>query len=196
MISFSPTVVQIINDGKAECFFFGMIQNANNTLVRTFTTHHSTFTAWNGVEYIADDFLVSADPPQQSSTVDREQYKITLVDNEFMLAALAENGLVGKKLHLMLGFINPDNGQPLVTNPIDVLTIYRGRVDGMGAVIDTNEVGSFVFNLSAASPMVSLDQTNGIYLSRDVMRGRNQNDSCCDVIYAGSAGLMYKWGRQ
>jgi len=196
MITFSPTVRQIIADGKAEVFFFVFVKNGDGSLFRASTTHHTSFKAGDNINYVADDFIISADPPQQSSTVDREQYKLTLADPEFTTAAEAENGLVGKKVEVRLGFINPDNGKPLVQDMADTFIVYKGKVDGLSSSFDTVETGELLFVMSCASPMVSLDQSRGVYLSRDEIRSRTPTDSCCDKIYTGSSALTIKWGRQ
>lgn len=195
MITFSGTVSQIIADGKGEVFFFMHLKNGDNSLFRASTSHHSDFTPSNGILYEADGLIVAADPPQQSSTVDREQYKLTLADINFKIPAVAENGLVGKVLEVRLGFLDPLTGLPL-PDLEDSLVVYKGKVDGLLGNANTEEVGELLFTLSGAAPLISLDMSRGIYLSKDFIRARNPADGSCDDVYTGSQALMLKWGRQ
>lgn len=194
MLLFSTKVRQIIADGKGRVFFFLHITNGDGSLFRASTTHHSPFTMANGITYLADDYIIGVDAPQLTTTVDREQYKITLADPDFSNAAAAESGLIGKKLEARLGFIDPDTGLPLSAME-DSFVVYKGRIDGMGATINTEEIGESTFVMSCASPMVSLDMKKGVYLSRDFVRSRNAADASCDKIYNGSGALVLKWGK-
>jgi len=194
MLLFSPRVRQLIADGRARVFYTLHLLNADGTVFRASTTHFSSVKLGNDITYVADDFIVSVDPPKISSNVDREQYRVTLADPDFQSAADAENGLVGKKMEARLGFLDPDTGLPL-TDLADTFVVYKGRVDGMTSTISTDEVGESLFDMTGASPMVSLDMSKGIFLSRDSIRARDKEDACCDKIYNGSSSLVLKWGR-
>jgi len=194
MLLFSPRVRQLIADGRARAFFCLHLLNADLSVYRASTTHYNTVKLGNDITYAADDFIVSVDPPKISSNVDREQYRVTLADPEFQGAADAENGLVGKRMEVRLCFLDPDTNLPL-TDIEDTFIVYKGRVDGMTSNVSTEEVGESLFDMTGASPMVSLDMSKGTYLSRDVMRARDPEDSSCDKIYNGSGALVLKWGR-
>jgi len=194
MITFSPKVKAIIASGRAEGFYFFHILEQNGSVVRASTTHWASFIASNGVTYDADDYIVSVDPPQLSTTVDRENYKIALADPDFYEAAKAENGMVGKRFEARFGFLDLETGLPLA-NLGDSLIVYKGKIDGMSASITLEEAGESLTTISCASPVMSLDMHKGIYLSRDNVRARNPKDACCDDIYTGSGSLTFKWGR-
>jgi len=194
MLTFSPKVVSIIASGKGEAFYLLHILNGNGSLYRASTTHFNSMTMANGITYAADDFIVNVDPPKLDTTVDREQYKITLADANFRTAADAENGMVGKRVEARIGFIDPDNGLPLTTMA-DTLCVYRGRLDGISATIETSEFGESTFVISCGSPMMSLDMKKGVYLSRDFVRSKYPTDSCCDKVYTGSGQIIFKWGK-
>jgi hypothetical protein len=194
MITFSPLVASWIKTNKAECLFFVKIVDGSGTVFRASTTHYSDFTFQDNVTYKADDFIISADPPQQSSTVDREQYKLTVQDDTFGLQAEAENGLVGMDMTVYLGFVNPDTGLVQATFA-DTFILYQGIIDGCSGTLSTEAVGEAVYVISGASPMVSLEQSRGFYLSRDNVRHRNAKDASFDSIYTGSGSLILKWGR-
>jgi hypothetical protein len=144
--------------------------------------------------------LVSADPPQQSTTVDREQYKVSLADPEFLLGDIAEANLVGKRLFVHLAIIDPTTGLPLLGQDnegvADAFNIYTGSIDGGAYDIDTRELGESLFQVTGVSPILSLEMKSGIYLSKDAVRQRNPNDSCCDSLYDGSAAVVLKWGKK
>lgn len=190
---FSPAIKALIESGKAEAFFFMKILYGNGTLYRASTTHHTSFTM-GGVNYISDDYIVSVDPPRTSTTVDREQYKVTLADPYFTTAISAETGLIGRKMEARIGFLSATTNLPL-TDPADSIVVYKGRIDGLAATISAAEVGEASFVMSFASPMVSLDMRKGLYFSRDTMRSRNPADSSADMIYTGSGSLIMKWGK-
>lgn len=194
MILFSATIANLINSGQAEVCFALVIRNGDDSIFLTSTTHFEGFTLDNGVSYVADDFIVRADPPQQSSNVDREAYKLTVTDPTFFLSAVGENGMVGKKIELSLCFLNPATGK-IYTGVADRLCIYKGRIEGLEGEINTESIGSQEFVISCASPNISLEQSRGVYTSRDVMRGRNPADGCCDKIYTGSSPAVSKWGK-
>jgi hypothetical protein len=148
----------------------------------------------NSITYEADGYILTVDPPRMNTTVDREQYKITMADPEFVLAADADNGMVGKLVEVRLCFVDPDTGLPL-TALEDSLVVYKGKLDGVSLSVDTADIGESVIEYSCASPLVSLEQKNGYYMSREFMRGINPTDSCCDAIYEGAGSLTFKWGR-
>jgi hypothetical protein len=89
---------------------------------------------------------------------------------------------------------NPDNRLPLTTLT-DTLLIYRGKINGASYLIQTEEIGEVILQVTGASPMADLNLKKSIYLSRDYIRNKNPNDACCDMIYAGSGTLGLRWGR-
>lgn len=194
MILFSATIADLIASGQAEVCFALVIRESNDAVFLTSTTHFENVQLDDGVSYTADDFIVRADPPQQSSNVDRESYKLTVTDPTFLVSALGENGLVGKKIELNLCFVNPTTGK-IYPEAANRLCVYKGRIEGLEGEINTESIGSQEFVISCASPNMSLEQSRGIYCSRDIMRGRNPNDGCCDKIYTGSTPAVSKWGK-
>ena len=195
MITFSATIANLIASGQAEACFALVIRESNGSVFRASTTHFANFALEDGVNYIADDFLVRADPPQQSSNVDREAYKVTVADPTFLVTAKAENGLVGKKIELRICFLNPANGT-IYPELANTLCVYKGKIEGLEGEIVTEDIGSQEFVISCASPNMSLEQSRGIYCSRDLIRSRNPQDGSCDKIYTGSTSSVSKWGRK
>lgn len=194
MILLSANIQNILASGKAESFYLLSIHEGDGSLYKTSTTHYSDILMANGITYAADDYIVALDPPQLSSTVDREQYKIVLTDPNFNTAASAQSNFIGKVLEVRLGFCDYDSHVPL-TSMADTFVVYKGKIDAANSEIKTDIIGESLFNISGASPMLSLDSKKGINLSREDVRSRYPNDGCCDQIYEGSGTLVLKWGR-
>lgn len=195
MIQFSANIQTVLSQMPIETFYMLRVSNINGTAIYSSTDYFMNVTLSNGYVYTADSLLLSVDPPQLSSTVDREQYKIVLSDPSFSQASIIENNIVGKYLETRIGFINQTTGLPYLTAS-DTLIVYKGRIDSAGYVIDSGEIGESKLQITGSSPISNLDQKNGIYLSKETIRNANGNDSSCDQIYEGSGALMLKWGKK
>ena len=194
MRQLSANVAPLLIAGTAEMILLVRIYDKNNTVIFTSTTFYEDVTLSNGYVYAANGLIVGADPQQLSTTVDREQYKISIADPSFLQGPLLEAGLTGARLEVRLGFINPATGLPF-TAETDTFILYRGRIDNAGYKISTEEYGESILQISGASPLLSLDTKRGLLLSKDAARQRNSNDSCCDQIYEGSSAITLKWGK-
>jgi hypothetical protein len=190
MIEFSSTVVQILSNPTIEGFYLVDIQSG---LYRT-TSYFRDITLSNGVTYPNDGKLLAVDPPQLSSVVDREIYKISFADPDFTNGPAADYGLVGKTVEVRLGFVNQTTKLPELDISNTIL-IYSGTVDGTGYSINTAEIGSSVLNVTCSSPMGDLDFRRPLYTTKDSMRSRDPADTSCDQIYEGSGQLQLKWGK-
>jgi hypothetical protein len=195
MIQFSTNIQTILSTFPIESFYMLRISNQNGTVIYSSTDYFMDISLSNGYTYTADSLLLSVDAPQLSSSVDREQYKIILSDPSFSQAATIESNIVGKYLETRIGFINQTTGLPYLTVS-DTLVVYKGRIESAGYVIDSGEIGESKLQITGSSPISNLDQKNGIYLSKEMIRGTNGNDSCCDQIYQGSGTLALKWGKK
>lgn len=194
MRQLSSNIVAALNGEELATFHMLQITDKTGDQILSSTSHYTNITLSNGVTYESNGLLVDVDPPQLSTTVDREQYSVTLADPYFMQGALAETGLIGKKLEVRVGFLDSVTGLPLL-NVIDTFLIYKGRIDGTSYKIDMQEYGEALLNVTGTSPILSLDMKKGIFLSRDAVRQRNINDSSCDQLYEGSGAVVLKWGR-
>lgn len=190
MLQFSSPIAAEIAAGTARGFITILIKSGVGATLLATTTHYAAVTLSDGITYLADDNIISIDPPQLSSTVDREEYKI-VVDGAAMDADL---DLVGCSLEVRLCFVNTATGLPYTTLA-DTLLFYKGKVSGKSAEFETESAGSYQFTVKGASPMMALDMIGGMYLSRDSIRSMSPEDSCCDEIYQGSSALVLKWGR-
>jgi hypothetical protein len=191
MITFTNTVIEILSNPSLEAFY---VVEIGNNLYRI-TSYQRDITLSNGKTYISDGRLLGVDPPQLSSTVDREVYKILLSDPEFISGLDIESSFVGQFAEVRLCFVNPITGQPEVDIENTAL-IYRGTVDSAAYSIDTSIIGDVTLSISCSSPMYDLDLIKPVYLSKDYIRGLDSADNSCDQVYQGSGQLSLKWGKE
>ncbi len=194
MLQFSANVTNEIGSGRSKALICVHIIDNLNDIKYAATTYYNNVTLSNGVTYLADDTLVSVEPPQFNTSVDREQYKITVAGSDFLDLIGTEGDLVGCRLFVYLVFINSVTGTPFL-DMVDALPFYIGRVDGISGELETGEIGSELYIIKGASPMMALEMSKGLFLSRDFVRGRYPGDTSCDTIYEGSGSLVLKWGR-
>lgn len=158
------------------------------------TTYWSNVTLSDGRTFVADGQIVNLDAPRLSTVVDKEQYKIVLADPSFYFGQYAENGMVGKRVEVIACFIDQTTGAP-VTSAGNSFTVYKGRVDAASYAINTGVIGSATISILCASPMADLDLRKQFLSSRDFVRNRTPNDSCCDQVYEGSGAIQLRWGK-
>lgn len=158
------------------------------------TTHHSDVVA-NGVTYVADSNVREVQPPQQTSTVDSQNYVIAFTDPEFTFGATAEEGIIGQPTKVYACILNPDTGE-LETAAEDLVLVYAGQVSSSSYQTGLAEVGSAVYALTCTSPMANLDLVRPFYGSKSFMRSTiNANDSTFDYINEGGGKARLMWGK-
>jgi hypothetical protein len=195
MRQLSANIVALIANDQVEAFYTLMVRHYPDGFVFfNTTTYYQDIELSNGDIFLADGKLVSADPPQMNTNVDREEYKVVLADPGAEDGDLLGQGLVGKGFEVRLVFINPATGRPY-TNVEDTFVVYKGRVGSTLWLIDTDN-DSRDIQIAANSPMASLEMVKGFYLGRDNIRANDPTDSCCDGIYEGSAPSTIKWGKK
>ena len=194
MIKISAAVQALLNQNIVSAFILVKIYIKPSTIIKSITTNSYDLTMSDGVTYLSNGELISIDPPQISTNVDREIFKIVLADPNFAEGPYAESGYIGKSIEVRIGFLDRITNEPLLSISNTFIT-YAGRIEGTSYNVKTQEQGEATLELSCSSPMSDLDFKKSIYLSRDFIRGRNANDVCCDSIYSGSGGLQLKWGR-
>lgn len=194
MRQLSQNIKNQLAAGTLDIFYLVRIYETDGTVLFSSTTNPFDIQLSDGRSFEANGAILSIDPPQLTTTVDREQYKISIADASLVQSNLAQSGLVGKQIEVLAGFNNGDTGVPF-ENAADTITLYRGRVDSVAYKITTEILGERILVITGTSPMLALDMKKGIYLSRDFIRQRNINDSCCDDIYEGGSSVVLKWGK-
>jgi hypothetical protein len=193
MIQFSTNVQNAIANKPTEYFHLIKIVDNENVVIKAITSHSSNLIV-GGITYNASGELVSIDPPSISTTVDREQFKFVIADPDFSQTVMIEPSMINHSVEVRLGFLHHSTKLPM-TSLEDTIFVYGGRVDGTGYQIKTDGIGEALLQISCASPLADLDMKRAMYLSKDYIRGRNPNDSSCDMVYGGSGLLQLKWGK-
>lgn len=207
MIPFTNNIISALNNDAIEYFSMVRIERAAHEIDPIPINLYATTSHYNDIQllvngnpdskynYIADGTLMAVDPPQNSSVVDREQYRVAFADPEFAKRGVIEDSLVGRIIEARLGFINPLDNRPFL-NVEDTIVVYRGRVDGAAISIKSGGLGESIVKITGSSPMRNLDMKKPFFISREKVKQREPLDTSCDQIYEGSLGLTMKWGRK
>ena len=185
MRQFSSTVESILNSSSIKFFF--LIKLSFNSIY--YLTSYSEDIVFEGNTYSANGGLFEVESPKFSSVIDREAYKVVVLDNLNEMKAEITANVVGKPIEVKLGFVD-SNGIP-ITNPSDVISIYRGYVD---SPVINNDWDRKVVILEGTSALADLDMVNSFIASRDGMDQKDITDTSFDQIYENSA-IEVKWGK-
>jgi len=200
MITFSTNIQTALNNDVIDAFYMVRILDSAGSVVYNTTSHYydvqltSGGSVASGYLYSSNDGLISIDPPQLTTNVDREQYKILLADNDYTKSSFVNNNIVGKIIEVRIGFINITTNAPYF-ELTDTVIVYKGKIDSASYLVKTSTMGERVVQLTGSSPMRSLDMKRAVYLGKDAARQANPKDSSCDQIYEGSGSITLKWGR-
>jgi len=186
MREFSSTVQAILDSGNIK--FFYLIDLYFNDSYHL--TSYSNDIVYNGTTYVSDGGLFEIDTPKLSSIIDREAYKVVIVDLSDQLLAEVRANIVGKDILVRLGFIDPTTNEPILTTE-DIIYVYKGFVDTPEII---NNWETKLASIEGTSPMADLDMINSFLTSRDSMHQRNNDDTSFDEIY-DSSELDLKWGK-
>lgn len=186
MRTFSTTVRNILNGDNVR-FFYLIDLYFNNAY---HFTSYSNNIVYNENTYISDGGLFEIDTPKLSSIVDREAYKVIIVDLADELLQEIEANIVGKDILVRIGFIDPVTNAPLLNNE-DIQYVYKGYVDKPEVV---NDWDNKLASIEGTSPMSDLDMVNSFVTSRSSMKARNATDTSFDEIFDNSE-LELKWGK-
>jgi len=185
MRQFSSTVESILNSSSIKFFF--LIKLSFNSIY--YLTSYSEDIVFEGNTYSANGGLFEVESPKFSSVIDREAYKVVVLDNLNEMKAEITANVVGRPIEVKLGFVD-SNGIP-ITNPSDVISIYRGYVD---SPVINNDWDRKVVILEGTSALADLDMVNSFIASRDGMDQKDITDTSFDQIYENSA-IEVKWGK-
>jgi hypothetical protein len=182
---FSSVVEAVLASDDIEFFFLIKLSFNSNYYI----TSHGQDIVFDGNTYSANGGLFEVDSPKFSSVIDREAYRIVVLDNLNAMKAEIESNVVGKPIDVKLGFLDT-NGDP-ITAPADVLSVYSGYVD---APTISNDWDKKVVSFEGTSALADLDMVNSFITSRDGMDQKSATDTSFDQIYDSSA-IEIKWGK-
>lgn len=194
-----PNLVQLMMEDHISVFLLLTIGPfADGTYIRVTTLPYDI--TIDGKNYSADNKIASIDAPNQSAPIDKETYKITLIDSNYDLRYIIEEGYTGIPLTLNAGFINTYDFIFQDTAPNDPIlkanmmyNIYKGLVDRVSYNITVdNEV---LVEFECSSPLGPIDITRTILTSRDWMRLNFPGDTSFDQVFIGSQQEVILWGK-
>jgi hypothetical protein len=138
-----------------------------------------------GNTYIADGGLTELEPPQLTSILDREVYRIKLVDFNNIYKAHFDNSALGTPATVRLG---------ITGNTTEFDVVYKGRIDGVSIQTNPKE-GTKDAIIECSSPFAALDRTNSRMTDKNHQRNINPNDSSMDYVYSAAKEVELKWGK-
>lgn len=192
MIELTSVQQSVLSESNFNFFYAVRIDLPTHS--RYFSTYFDTVTI-GGNLYDSNSAILSVEPPKISTSVDREEFNITMADVNFVQGIAAENGIVGSDVEVRLVLISGSTGLP-ITNLADTIIIYKGQVDSVSYLINTADTGEAVFKISCASPMAKLDMSKPYYSSKTFVKEKvSSNDNSFDQLYQGSGSIRLKWGK-
>lgn len=197
MSTFSANVLQLLAKDSVEGFT--LVELGFDTPLRHTTAPANIVISTIGT-FVADNGLLSVEPPRLSTIVDREAYKITYADPNFVFRPYFEDGVVGKYIRVYVGFYNTLTttlggaapGFPL-TDEADLLKAYEGVIDTHGYAITDDEVTVVI---EGSSPMADLDLVKPFITTQNQLKQLGlTDDTSFDQVYTGSAPINLLWGK-
>lgn len=174
-----------------------------------YTTLGSPITLADRINDRYADFLpnmpiVTVDPPQSSSTVDKNTFKITLADPGYAFRPLLEGGGVNTPMWLRAGLFRDEVNGRHVFIPENYLRtpysgehgmfyIYKGAVDRYFYTLTENN--DVILTFEGAAPAAALEMKRELSTSRNWMRRNYPDDASFDNVYRGSHQEMLQWGK-
>lgn len=189
MIDFSPLARELLSQRSVEACTLVQIG------LNRWTDAPVDLTTSDGAIYRRNSRLLSVQPPQQSSSVDSQNYVITFADPDFDFGSSAEEGVTGTPVEVKICLFNQTTGA-FETNVADLIVVYGGYVSGADYKVSLSEVGESVYQLTCTSPMSNLDLIKSYYGTKTFMRTKiNPNDSTFDLVYEGGGKVRLRWGK-
>jgi hypothetical protein len=185
MRTFSTNVQNVLDGETIQFFYLIKLEFSSDYF---FTSYNSDI-PYDGDTYLSDGGLVEFDSPSLNSVVDREAYKIVIADQVNEMLSEFRLGVVGKVIEVRVGFLD-SNGVPM-TDPEDVILIYRGFVDSPSV---SNDFEQKLAIIEGTSPMSDLDAINDFISSKDGMDQVSATDTSFDSIFKDNEVLI-KWGK-
>jgi hypothetical protein len=189
MRTFSSTVQSLIAQDTVDFFFLIDLE---------FDTHHRLsslpynveYPTGSGNNYTANSAVLEVDSPKFSSVVDRESYRVVVVeDDDDTFKGEIDLNVVGKDMSVRVGFFDSSGDPVLTTN--DVLLVYTGYVDSPAI---SNNFDSKLVTFEGTSPMSDLDMVIPFIGSKNGIKQKDNSDESFSNIY-GESVIKLKWGK-
>jgi hypothetical protein len=186
MRTFSSTVQNLISQDTVDFFF--LIDLEFSTTYRLSSLPYDVI--FDGNTYTANGAILEVDSPKFSSVVDRESYRVVVVedDNDTFKSEIDQN-VVGKDITVRVGFFD-SSGDPVLTTG-DVLLVYKGYVDSPAI---SNNFDNKLVTFEGTSPMSDLDMVIPFIGSKNGIKQKDEDDESFSNIY-GESVIKLKWGK-
>lgn len=198
MKTFSPVIETILASGELSGFYLVKVELRNLTLMHTTLPYDVTIAGLGS--FTANNTLVRVETPRFESTVTRSAYKLVYADPELEFKNYFEQGAVGSKVTVWLGFFNSlesvvggvPPGSPIL-NPEDITLVYAGVLDSHGFVINSEE--EILSTFECSSPMANLNAKKFFLTTDAELKKRNVNDTAFKYVHETSTKLSLAWGK-
>ena len=204
MREFSDTIQQILSLSSLSTYFCVKIDFSTGPLLHTTLPYDVAIT--NLGDFTADNNLINVEAPRMSSVVDRETYKIVYSDPTFYFRESFEEGVIGTKMIIYIGFLNTadyaingtEPGHPFTYfnyNPAlsDVIIAYSGVIDSHGYTQEDDQISVV---LEGSSPMASLDLVKLFMSSQESLQKIDPTDTAFNQVHIGSTAVSILWGKE
>jgi hypothetical protein len=186
MRTFSSTVQNLISQDTVDFFF--LIDLEFSTTHRLSSLPYDV--TFDGDTYTANGAVLEVDSPKFSSVVDRESYRVVVVeDSNDTFKSEIESNVVGKDMTVRVGFFDSSGDPVLTTN--DVLLVYKGYVDSPAI---SNNFDNKLVTFEGTSPMSDLDMVIPFIGSKNGIKQKDDADESFSNIY-GESVIKLKWGK-
>lgn len=195
----SPHIESIFSTNHYQTFY--LVTISGNSIDLKYTTYFEDLTVPNLGIFLAQNNLAEFKPPVLENAANREFYKLTFVDADFQLRAVAESNIIGARVRVYMVAINPfsysvggaDPGQPLLATE-DLTLGFEGTLDTKEYAINPMEQIA-IFTIECSTPMTSLGLIKSLLTSKDSVSQFDPSDTCYDASYEGSPSTNLLWGK-
>ena len=144
--------------------------------------------AIGGQTYVSDGGLSDYSPPQVTSVVDREVYRIILIDhaNSFKNLWDATGHQTGTRVRVRLG---------VEGNLTAFDTVYQGRIDGVQYEINFGEDRKRC-TVECSSPFADLELVELRMTTKDHQIPISSTDTCFDEVAIDKTDVTLQWGKK
>lgn len=199
MRNFSTAVKNLLKSNRISTFYLVEIDLPSGKIYDTST---SASVRVGVIDYNPNNGLLSVEPPKLSDTLDREPYKITYIDPQFIKLPEMEASWTGIDVRVLAGFFNTTDspidgyapGMPIL-NTDNLIVAYKGKIDKPSYTIDPDS-GSVIIQLECASPAAALGLVKGFYTSDQSMKSRYSTDTSFRDVHVGGEEAAIVWGKK
>jgi hypothetical protein len=187
MIELPADINTILNNPTIETFYAVKIGSLC-------TTSYFRDITIDGQNFLADGRLVGVEPPVITTSVDRQLFRISLVDVGESVEQFISGSWVARDVSVYLIFVDQLTKQPQL-GPTQVFKAYSGIVNSNSLSFDTQIRGNRIYVVSCSNPMIDLEAIRAVYLSQDYIDKNHPGDTSYEQIYEGAGLINLKWGR-